>query len=164
LGESRAHLLAEVSAIGRAGAAQLSFGFDRPDVKAEPPQQRLDWERSILGQPVSVHPLELAAGAAPADGARRLTPLRELRGTVGRQGVIAGVRLPGWTGGPGYYLGDGDSFVLVRSAERPEPWEPVLLRGRWQQDATGSSWFQAAEWTRWTADQSASCHPFVTQC
>jgi DNA polymerase-3 subunit alpha len=149
LGASRAALLAEDSAIGRVGASQLSFAFDQPHVPAETPRRRLEWERNILGQPISVHPLELVAGSLTANRTEKdaTAPLRALPEMTGRQVVIAGVRLPGWTGGPGYFLGDGDSFVIVRSAERPDPWQPVLLRGRWQRDTYGSSWFQAQETT-----------------
>jgi hypothetical protein len=103
--------------------------------------QRIEWERSILGQPVTVHPLELAAELPLTR-----VSLRALPGTTGQPVTIAGARLPGWTGGPGYYLGDGDCFVMVRGDERPDPWQPVVLRGLWQRDAYGSGWFQASEW------------------
>jgi DNA polymerase-3 subunit alpha len=148
LGTSRAALLAEAATIGKVGAAQLSFAFDPPDVQAETPGQRLEWELGILGQPVSVHPLELAAGSLTADrpGKDAPTPLRALPEATGRQVVVVGVRLPGWTGGPGYFLGDGDSYVIVRSAERPQPWQPVVLQGRWHRDVFGTGWFAAARW------------------
>jgi DNA-directed DNA polymerase III PolC len=139
---SRSDLLVQAVEIGRAGVSQLAFAFEHPQADAETAAQRLEWERSILGQPVSVHPLELAAGSLPA-----LTALRQLPETGGRPVTIAGVRLPGWTGGPGYFLGDGDSFVIVRSESRPEPWQTVLLHGRWQRDTYGSSWFQGMEWS-----------------
>jgi hypothetical protein len=147
LGASRAALLTEASAIARVGAAQLSFAFDQAGTEAEPPRQRLEWERCILGQPVSVHPLELAPASLTVDhtGKDAAKRLRELPRTSGREVTVAGVRLPGWTGGPGYFLGDGDCFVIVRGEGRPEPWQPVLLRGRWRKDAYGSSWFQAGE-------------------
>jgi DNA-directed DNA polymerase III PolC len=148
LGESRAIMLAEFAAIGKAGTSQLAFEFAHPLVEPETPVQRLEWERHILGQPVSVHPLELVADSLPA-----AVPLRELPGAAGRPVAIAGTRLPGWTGGPGYFLGDGDSFVIVRSADshhfgkdRPQPWQPVVLKGRWKRDAYGTGWFEAAEW------------------
>jgi DNA polymerase III alpha subunit len=148
LGTSRADLLGQAAAVGRSGVSQLSFGFDFSEVESETPAQRLEWERSILGQPVSVHPLEVVAGSLSAGPSLHLstTPLREVPGTAGRTVTIAGVRLPGWTGGPGYFLGDSDSFVIVRSEKRPESWQPVLVRGRWQRDAYGSGWFQADEW------------------
>jgi DNA-directed DNA polymerase III PolC len=141
LGASRAHLLAQAASIARTGACQLSFAFTEPQVEPESPEQRLEWEMQVLGQPVSVHPLELVAGALPPH-----TPLRRLPDHAGQMLTVAGVRLPGWTGGPGYFLGDGDSFVIVRSEERPQPWQPVLIQGRWQRDSYGSGWFQAVEW------------------
>jgi DNA polymerase III alpha subunit len=141
LGASRAILLAQAASIGRIGASQLSFAFAEPQVESESQEQRLEWEMQVIGQPVSVHPLELVAGALPAH-----TPLRSLPNHAGQTLTVAGVRLPGWTGGPGYFLGDGDSFIIVRSEERPQPWQPVLLQGRWQMDAYDSGWFQAAEW------------------
>jgi DNA polymerase III subunit alpha len=140
LGGSRAILLAQAAAIGRDGASQLSFAFTQPQVEPVSPGQQLEWEQRILGQPISIHPLELVAGSLPAH-----TPLRELPGAAGRPATIAGARLPGWTGGPGYFLGDGDSFVIVRSKDRPQPWQPLLLQGRWQRDAYGSSWFEAQQ-------------------
>jgi len=142
LGESRAIMLAEIVAIGKAGTSQLAFAFAHPLLEPETPVQRVEWEQHILGQPVSVHPLELVADSLPA-----AVPLRELPGAAGRPVAIAGTRLPGWTGGPGYFLGDGDSFVIVKSEDRPQPWQPVLLRGRWQTDAYGSGWFQAVQWS-----------------
>jgi hypothetical protein len=62
--------------------------------------------------------------------------------------TVAGTRLPGWTGGPGFFLGDGRKFVIVQGDERlekPEPWLPLLLRGRWRIDEWGSGWLQAEE-------------------
>jgi DNA polymerase-3 subunit alpha len=148
LAESRALLLAEAAAIRQAGASQLAFDFARPQVEPEPPTQRLKWEQHILGQPISVHPLELVAdpwATQPFAGIRSAR-LRDLLDTSGRTVAVAGVRLPGWTGGRGYFLGDGDSFVIVRSADRPATWQPVALEGRWQRDAFGSSWFAASQW------------------
>jgi DNA-directed DNA polymerase III PolC len=139
-GASRAHMLAEAVDMGQAGAEQLAFAFAQPQVEEETPAQRLAWEQHILGQPVSIHPLELVAGFLPPS-----TPLRDLPEMEGRRVDVAGVRLPGWTGGAGFFLGDGDSFITVRSAERPQAWQPVVVRGRWQRDAYGSGWFQAVE-------------------
>ena len=79
-------------------------------------------------------------------GIAGLTPLRRLPERA-RAGVrTAGFRLPGWTGGHGYFVGDGDSYVIVRAPEdqkAPAPWRPLLLAGRWQSDPWGSSWFAA---------------------
>jgi hypothetical protein len=143
LGDSRTSLLAEAEALGKAGSAsQLALPFEQPQPPSEPPAQRLEWEQRILGQPISVHPLELIVPRLPAH-----LPLRSLPDHAGQMVTVAGVRLPGWTGGPGYFLGDGDWFLIVRGLERPQPWQPVLVRGRWQRDIYGSSWFQAQETT-----------------
>jgi len=56
------------------------------------------------------------------------------------------VRLPGWTGGPGFFLSDGDTFVIVKadkSVKHPAPWQPLIVQGRWSGDGWGSFWLQA---------------------
>jgi DNA polymerase III alpha subunit len=140
LGESRSSLLAEAEEIQQAGSArQLAFPFARPLVPPEKPAQRLAWEQRLLGQPVSVHPLELVADHLPDH-----TPLRQLPERTARRVVIAGVRLPGWTGGRGYFLGDGDTFVVVQGKESPPaPWQPVILRGDWLDDQWDTLQFHA---------------------
>jgi len=142
LGESRAALLAEAGEIARAGSAtQMAFAFARPEVPPESPAQRLAWERHVLGQPVSVHPLALVAGRLPDH-----VPLRRLEASAGRLVSVAGVRLPGWTGGRGFFLGDGETFVVARGTEpSPPPWRPLLLRGRWRGDEWGTRWLQVEE-------------------
>jgi DNA polymerase III alpha subunit len=124
LGESRAALLAEAEEIRRAGSALQMALFARTDVLPEPAAQRLAWEHYILGQPISVHPLEVVAGRLP-----ECLPLRRLPELSGRRVTVAGVRLPGspaldtagasGTGGQGFFLGDGDAFVGVRGSEPP---------------------------------------------
>ena len=62
--------------------------------------------------------------------------------------TVAGSRLPGWSGGPGFFLGDGRSFIIVRGddgLQKPEPWLPLLLHGRWLVDEWGSGWLQIEE-------------------
>jgi hypothetical protein len=145
LGTSRAALLAEAEEVQQAGSAlQMAFAFARPAVDPEPPAQRLAWERHLLGQPVSVHPLELVAGRLPEDclllGRRPDVP--------GRRVTVAGVRLPGWTGGQGFFLGDGQTFVVVQgeaASRAPVPWQPLLVRGRWLGDEWGGAWLQAED-------------------
>jgi DNA polymerase-3 subunit alpha len=140
LGESRAALLAEAEKIQRAGSArQMTFAFAQPAVSPESPEQRLAWERHVLGQPISVFPLELVAHRLPDH-----VPLHRLPELPGRPVTVAGVRLPGWTGGRGFFLGDGESFVLVKGSEpSPPSWQPLLLRGRWLGDEWSTFWFQA---------------------
>ncbi|MGC9336378.1 MAG: hypothetical protein ACP5JJ_19755, partial [Anaerolineae bacterium] len=143
LGEGRAALLAEAADIERAGSAlQMSFGFGQPPVPAEPAAQRLAWEQRLLGQPVSVHPLQLVADRLPGD----CLPLRQVAAAAHGPLTLAGVRLPGWTGGQGFFLGDGDDFLIVRqdpAAETPPAWQPLLVRGQCRSDEWGSLWVQA---------------------
>jgi hypothetical protein len=61
--------------------------------------------------------------------------------------MVAGFRLPGWTGGRGFYFADGDTFVIAQMAGDRErsavaTWQPVRLRGRWRQDEWGGGWWQ----------------------
>jgi len=144
LGESRAALLAEAREIRQAGSAlQMTLGFAGPEAEPEVAAQRLAWEKAVLGQPVSVHPLEVAAGRLPPH-----LPLRRLPEQPGERVTVAGVRLPGWTGGHGFFLGDGDTFVTARdeSADHaPPPWHPLVARGRWSIDEWGTVWFQVEQ-------------------
>ena len=144
LGESRAALLAETGEIRQAGSAlQMTLGFAGPEVEAEPAAQRLAWERHLLGQPVSVHPLEVVADRLPPH-----LPLRRLPEQPGQRVTVAGVRLPGWTGGQGFFLSDGDAFVTARgdaALRAPPPWQPLVARGRWTSDEWGTAWFQVEE-------------------
>jgi hypothetical protein len=130
LGKSRAELQIEAQDVVWAGnALQLALPFDRPEVTSESASERLTWERQVLGIPVSVHPLELRGGPAPD-----WLPLRGLMSSAGRHVVTAGARLPGWTGGTGFFLGDGDTFVIARQptdGPSPRPWEPLVIHGRW---------------------------------
>jgi hypothetical protein len=144
---SRAALLAEATEVQRAGSAlQMAFALGRLTVLAETPAQRLAWERQILGQPLSVHPLEVAAGRLPDH-----LPLACLPDSAGRLVAVAGVRLPGWPGGQGFFLDDGQTFVLARGqrgSENPPAWEPLWLRGRWQCDEWETCWLQIEELRR----------------
>lgn len=145
LGANRAALLAEAALLGRrGGAAQLAFDFAQPEVTSETPAERLAWEQELLGWPVSVNPLALAADRLPAER----VPLGRLAERPGAAGLAAGCRLPGWTGGPGFFLGDGATFVIVRTGrgeKAPPPWRPLLVRGRWAADAWGGGWLQAEQ-------------------
>ena len=142
LGACRAAMLAESKTLQSSGhALQLSFEFGLPQVDTESWAQCLDWERQLLGYPVSGfrEPLKLAARQLPDH--TRLSQLPETR----QQSVTtAGVRLPGWTGGKGFYLWDGETWVIVRGdVKAPSFWEPVLLRGRWVARPWELAWFQA---------------------
>jgi DNA polymerase-3 subunit alpha len=148
LGESRAALLAEAAEIGRAGSAlQMSlFGEEalgRSPVRPESVAQRLAWERRLLGYPVSGlrEPLKLVTERLP-----EYVSLGDLPGMEGRVVTTVGVRLPGWTGGEGFYLWDGATWAIVKGLEKlPPSWEPLLVRGRWTVDEWGMGWLQAVE-------------------
>jgi DNA polymerase III alpha subunit len=142
LGRSRAALLAQAEAYQRAGSTkQMAFSFaGELDSPAESLNQRMRWEKDILGRPVSVHPLDLLE-QRPAETVQLL----DLPGTQGQEVTVTGVRLPGWTGGPGFFLADQKTFIIARgdkSLKPPEPWSPVLVRGRWTSDEWGTSWLQ----------------------
>jgi DNA polymerase-3 subunit alpha len=150
LGVNRAWLLDQSErAVVTGGAVQRSFDFMQDsEVPPESVHQRLAWEREILGMPVSVHPLELVT-----DQLENVTRLREVATLPGRERSIAGVRLPGWSGGDGFFVSDGDTFVYVRvesgAMDRrslPPSWQPIRLRGQWREDAWGGGWFQAQRW------------------
>ena len=90
-----------------------------------------------------MHPLALVADRLPDH-----LPLRDLPHQPGRTVTTAGVRLPGWTGGEGFFCGDSQAFVVVkagRDAKAPPAWQPLLIRGRWAADAWGGAWCQAEE-------------------
>jgi DNA polymerase III alpha subunit len=140
LGESRAALLAEAGRTALAGAGQLAFDFFQPPVAAETAAERLTWERHILGMPVSVHPLETLAETP--DGC---CPLDKLGETGGRLVEVVGFRLPGWTGGPGFFLSDGRHYLIARlpqGAKSPKAWAIARGRGRWRGDAWGGGWLE----------------------
>jgi hypothetical protein len=148
LGPSRAALLAEADDVARAGSVrQMAFDFARDTaVPPETAAQRLAWEQNILGQPVTVFPLALVA-----ESRDEAIPLRRLPELLNRPVTTVGVRLPGWTGGSGFFLGDGDTFIVVKvsksaagKGKRPL-WQPLRMRGRWRSDEWGSGWFQAEE-------------------
>jgi len=142
LGPSRAGLRAEVEEVRRGGdARQLAFDFGLPQVSAESAADRLAWEQELLGWPVSVHPLAMLTGQPNG-----LVPLRRLPYVAQPSVTVVGVRLPGWTGGPGFFLGDGDTFIQVRAGKgsrAPAPWQPLLVAGRLAADEWGGHWLQA---------------------
>jgi hypothetical protein len=144
LGASRAALLAELQEVRRAGSVQqMAFQFPLEPVEAETQAQRLAWEQRVLGWPVSVTPLEAVDAPLPAN-----TALADLPSQPGRTATVAGYRLPGWTGGRGFYLSDGQTFVVAVEREglaKPGPWQPILARGRWQRDQWGAEWLQVEE-------------------
>ncbi len=145
LGPTRAAMLDEAAAsTDGAGGQQLAFRFFEQTTPPETLGQRLTWEQRVLGQPVSVHPLATVAQLPP------VSALRAARAQVGREVTVAGVRLPGWTGGKGWFLSDGDDYGVVigeSGTANPRPWRPVLVRGRWRVDAWGDGWLEMAGWS-----------------
>jgi DNA polymerase-3 subunit alpha len=148
LGESRTALIAEAQEVERAGSAlQMSlFEESTPgwlEVESDSPAQRLAWERRLLGFPVSGlrDPLKLVSDRLP-----RCTPLGRLHESDGHTVTVAGVRLPGWTGGEGFYLWDGATWIVAKGMEKAPPsWEPLVLRGRWITDEWEIGWLQVAD-------------------
>jgi DNA polymerase-3 subunit alpha len=147
--ESRAALLDEAESVVRAGTAyQRVFSFAQASATLpETPAQRMMWEQHILGLPVSVHPVDTAE-RTPDDA----VPLSSLPEFPNKVVLVIGTRLPGWTGGKGFFFSDGKSFVNVimdegalANREKPSAWEPLSLSGRWRTDEWGGGWFQAEE-------------------
>ena len=146
LGASRAALLAEAAEVERAGSAgQLAFDLGlQKAVQAETVTEQLAWETAVLGWPVSANPISLVADQISDD-----VPLRYLSRLNNQKTTIAGVRLPGWTGGRGFYFGDGNSYEIVRldktiaAKGKIKPWLPHRLSGFWREDAWGGGWFEA---------------------
>jgi DNA-directed DNA polymerase III PolC len=155
LGSSRAALLAELQEIERAGnPLQLSlFGggaLGWGEVPPESADDRQAWEHRLLGYPVSGLRGLLSAylRAVQEKGTRSLpplTPLVRLDRSEGQPVWVAGVRLPGWTGGEGFHLWDGQTWVVARpygNGQAPPEWEFVQARGRWVTDEWGTGWLQ----------------------
>ncbi len=155
LGEDRSAMLAEADHLARAGSRhQLAFDFARETaVTAESPAVRMQWEMDLLGMPVSLHPLELVTTTTET------VSLGQLSDFWNSPVSIQGVRLPGWTGDKGYFLGDGEDFIVVLPPKQHESgqdssrsrykkresdlWQPQLLKGWWREDEWGGGWFQA---------------------
>lgn len=140
LGESRAALLDEAGRGGVASAQQATFAFMAQQVKHEGAAQQLEWEQHILGQPVSVQPLDLAPNARAG-----CISLAEVVATPRQIVQVVGMRLPGWTGGKGFFLSDSERFCIAvppRGVSNPPPWAIVCIRGRWLEDEWGGGWLQ----------------------
>ena len=136
LGENRAALLAEAKAYTRAGSTrQMSLFSMAETINVTPDSEadRLAWETTLLGWPISAQPLALVN---VPDG---VLPIRAWEEKGNRPVIVAGYRLPGYTGGKGFYFSDGDDYLLVRSGDkvRPRTWQPVALTGHWREDAWG---------------------------
>lgn len=144
LGQSRAALLAEAVEVERAGSArQMAFDLGlKTAVHPESLAQQLAWETAVLGWPVSANPVAVVASQMEND-----VPVRYLPRLLNQKTSVAGVRLPGWTGGRGFYFGDGDSFEIAQldktiTKSKVKLWQPYRLTGCWREDAWGGGWFE----------------------
>jgi hypothetical protein len=117
---------------------RFDFGGETA-VLPETRAQQFEWEMHLLGLPMSLHPLDFV------EKLPQTLPLRDLPQYAGKRVTLAGTRLPGWTGGKGFFLDDSDSYIIVRGLdkEKPEIWEPIVVNGRFRQDDYGTTWFQA---------------------
>jgi len=143
LGASRRAMLAEAKTGRRGGAGQLRFDFFDEPTAAESPTERIAWETELLGQPVSVHPMALV------NVPRGAIPLRRLPAARGKPAAVYAVRIPGWPGGGGMFVGDGETFIVARLDKGPAAdrshrpyWRPLRLTGRWQRDEWEGGWLQ----------------------
>ena len=75
--------------------------LDQPEVGPESLGQRLAWGSHLLGYPVSAlkEPLKLVADRLPE--------------VIGRTATMAGVRLPAWGRGEGFYLWDSETWYVL---------------------------------------------------
>lgn len=150
LGASRAALQAEAKErLQGAQLHQMAFAFARPELPSESPAERLAWEKRILGQPLTVHPLALVQKSGLES-----VPLTQVATQPGLRVQVLATRLPGWTGDAGFFLGDGDTFVVAQGAKtlrRPKSWTPLLVTGRWRVDEWGGGRLQVEEVTELTA-------------
>lgn len=145
-GASRAALLAELRDIRRAGSAQqLPLLALESAVTPETATQRLAWERAVMGYPLGTLQTLLPQLRDAHTDALPLAALPE------RQRVrIAGVRLPGWSRGPDFFLWDGATWLLTKLGGKqplPPAWEPLLVTGIRQTDGWGMTWVQVETWT-----------------
>jgi DNA polymerase III alpha subunit len=142
LGKSRAMLLQEAQQAERGQPQQLSlFAATTPPVPAETAAERVAWEKHILGFPVSTFPLQ---SEQPAAAVMRFN---EVAQSNGRLVTVHVMRLPGWTGGRGIYIGNEQFFAVAGGKPQlleqvPRPWQTVTLSGRWRTDQWGGEWFQ----------------------
>ena len=147
LDANRTALLTEAEQVSRSqNALQLPL-FSQISTQAgettiEIDQEKANWELEILGYPLTTFraPLEANILNNPDH-----IPLIQLHDYAQRSVMTAGVRIPGWTGGSGFYLWDGVTWLIARLPDQhpsPDLWKPVIVRGRYLSNEWGSSWFQ----------------------
>jgi DNA polymerase-3 subunit alpha len=142
----RAAGLVEAEGLERGGShLQRSFDFLKEEpgaVEKETARQRLEWERHVLGMPVSVHPLEAIPEPAPGG-----IPLQQVADQPGKKVITLGARLPGWSRGRSFFLSDPEFFLPARLPKEspitlPPAWAPLRVEGAWREDAWGGGWFE----------------------
>ncbi|MFN8442640.1 MAG: hypothetical protein U0175_17835, partial [Caldilineaceae bacterium] len=151
LAENRATILAQLQKNQAATPQQLAFDFAQPQIEPESASQRLRWEKELLGQPVSLHPLQ-AMAQRPTTNSKSISSLEQAASRVGRNGKLLLYRLPGWTGGKGFYVSDGITYGVAIPQEKlatPRSWQPILAEGRWLLDEWGGGWLQVENWQLW---------------
>ena len=143
LGPNRPTMLALAHEIRQAGNAyQRSFEFlDHQRPRAEL-SQHLAWEKRVLGYPIAALRAYLPALVEQHPDATRLHPRKW---QPGQSAHTFAVRLPGRTGGGGFYLWDGATWVIAKvraSQKNPSPWRILEVQGRWHRDRWGMDWMQ----------------------
>ena len=143
LGPNRPTMLALAREIHQAGNAyQLAFDFldhRRPPADLA---QHLTWEKRVLGYPIAALRAYLPTQIEQHPDAAPLTPERW---QPGQPVHTWAVRLPGWTGGGGFYLWDGSTWATAktgRSRKHPAPWRVLEIQGNWRRDPWGMGWIQ----------------------
>ncbi len=141
LGPSRVALLEELRRIRRAGSAQqLPLLVMESATLPETLAQRLVWERAVMGYPLAT--LQTLLPQLRAENAAAL-PLADL--PERQHARTVGVRLPGWSRGPDFFLWDGATWLLAKLAPShslPPAWEPLFITGIRQTDAWAMTWLQ----------------------
>jgi hypothetical protein len=143
LAANRPTMLALAHEIRQAGNAyQLSFEFldcHRPEANLA---QHLAWETRVLGYPIAALQAYLPALTAQHPDAIRLNPKNWHPGQWIHTFVV---RLPGWTGGGGFYLWDGETWIIAKtqsSKKLPAAWRILEVQGRWSRDRWELEWIQ----------------------
>jgi hypothetical protein len=140
-------MLAEAASIDQAGTArQMVFDFAAPYAPPASFEQRLAWERRLLGYPLGALQASLPGFIERHTGATRVRDLESSRGAA----AVVGVRLPGWHS-RGYAVWDGESWTWSRAntgLATPPIWQPARFQGQWRSDHWGPGWFAIHRWEK----------------
>jgi hypothetical protein len=150
LGESRHAMLLRGEKNTLSGtSSQLHLWSESPAApESEGAGQRFDWEMEILGAPISVNPLDLVELKNPT-----IRKVSAVDREPGKSMLVAGYRIPGWSGGNGFFLADADQYIQVKvdtpkgtRAIFPKIWKPIVLDGNWEEDKWGMGWLTVRSW------------------